>query len=88
MSPESRLDGDGAEVGRKSPRKGESSQTLREVCLITAFGDWRSYDRAMQLGVAAYLTNPFRNKELLRAVHKALEDQGGSGIDEELGTSK
>ncbi|MFQ5848848.1 MAG: response regulator [Candidatus Methylomirabilales bacterium] len=44
------------------------------VLLITAFGDWDSYARALELGVTAYLTKPFRSDELLEAVRRALEE--------------
>lgn len=42
------------------------------VLLITAFGDWRSYGRAIDLGASGYLTKPFRSEELVREVEKAL----------------
>lgn len=42
------------------------------VLLITAFGDWRSYGRAIDLGASGYLTKPFRSEELLREVEGAL----------------
>lgn len=42
------------------------------VLLITAFGDWGSYSRAVELRAAAYLTKPFRSEQLHREVQKAL----------------
>ncbi len=45
------------------------------VLVMTAFGDWWSYARAIDLGAAAYLTKPFRIEELLNEVRKALRDQ-------------
>ncbi len=51
------------------------------VLLITAFGDWGSYARAIGLGASAYLTKPFRSDELLRevqgAVRKRKDEAGG-----------
>lgn len=50
------------------------------VLVITAFGNWGSYARAIELGAAAYLTKPFRSEELQREVQRAL----GSARDASL----
>lgn len=50
------------------------------VLVITAFGDWWSYARAIDLGAAAYLTKPFRIEELLGEIRKALREQTELGI--------
>lgn len=42
------------------------------VLVVTAFGDWGSYARAIELRAAAYLTKPFRSEELQREVQRAL----------------
>jgi len=42
------------------------------VLVVTAFGDWGSYSRAIELNAAAYLTKPFRSEELQREVQRAL----------------
>lgn len=44
------------------------------VLLITAFGDWDSYSQAIEMGAAAYLCKPFRIKELLDEVRKAIRE--------------
>ncbi|MFQ5960090.1 MAG: response regulator [Candidatus Methylomirabilales bacterium] len=50
------------------------------VLLITAFGDWGSYARAIELGAASYLTKPFRSWELLREVQSVLDTAGGEAV--------
>jgi CheY-like chemotaxis protein/hemerythrin-like domain-containing protein len=45
------------------------------VLLITGFGDWGSYARAIEMGAAAYLCKPFRINELLDGVRKALGEK-------------
>ncbi len=42
------------------------------VVLLTAFGDWASYAQAIELGVSAYVTKPYRSEELLQEVKRAL----------------
>ncbi|MFQ5804796.1 MAG: response regulator [Candidatus Methylomirabilales bacterium] len=42
------------------------------VVLLTAFGDWASYAQAIELGVSAYVTKPYRSEELLNEVKRAL----------------
>lgn len=42
------------------------------VIMITAFGDWSSYARALDLGVSAYINKPLRMAELLGAVTRVL----------------
>ena len=50
------------------------------VLLITAFGDWGSYSRALELRAAAYLTKPFRREELQREVQRALSRGRGEAV--------
>lgn len=45
------------------------------VLLVTGFGDWGSYARAIEMGAAAYLCKPFRINELLDGVRKALREK-------------
>jgi DNA-binding NtrC family response regulator len=42
------------------------------VIIVTAFGDWHSYSRALELGAAAFISKPLRMSELVAAVHNAL----------------
>lgn len=42
------------------------------VIIVTAFGDWQSYSRAIELGAAAFISKPLKLAELLSAVHAAL----------------
>jgi len=42
------------------------------VIIVTAFGDWHSYTRALGLGAAAFISKPLRMSELIAAVHNAL----------------
>ena len=66
------------------PRDGglELLQTTRQisprlpVIIVTAFGDWRSYSRALELGAAAFISKPLRMSELIAAVHNALAARG------------
>ena len=46
------------------------------VIIVTAFGDWRSYSRALELGAAAFISKPLRMAELIAAVHAALAGRG------------
>ncbi len=62
------------------PRDGglELLETIRRVrsalpvIIVTAFGDWHSYRRAIELGAAAFISKPLRMSELIAAVHNAL----------------
>ncbi len=49
------------------------------VIIITAFGDWRSYSRALELGAAAFISKPLKMAELIAAIQTAL---AGSGAGE------
>lgn len=49
----------------------ETHPTL-PVIIITAFGDWGSYSRALELGAAAFISKPLKMAELLGAIHTAL----------------
>jgi DNA-binding NtrC family response regulator len=42
------------------------------VIIVTAFGDWDSYSRALELGAAAFISKPLKMAELRSAVHAAL----------------
>ena len=46
------------------------------VIIVTAFGDWHSYSRALELGAAAFISKPLRMTELIAAVHAALAGRG------------
>ncbi len=48
------------------------------VIIVTAFGDWSSYTRALDLGAAAFINKPLRMSELIAAVHAALEKRGAA----------
>ena len=60
----------------------ELLQVIREtqptlpVIIITAFGDWRSYSRALELGAAAFISKPLKLAELIGAIHTALAGRG------------
>jgi DNA-binding NtrC family response regulator len=53
----------------------ESHPTL-PVIIITAFGDWGSYSRALELGAAAFISKPLKMAELVGAIHTALAGRG------------
>jgi DNA-binding NtrC family response regulator len=42
------------------------------VIIITAFGDWGSYSRALELGAAAFISKPLKMAELVAAIRTAL----------------
>jgi DNA-binding NtrC family response regulator len=42
------------------------------VIIVTAFGDWESYSRALELGATAFISKPLKMAELTSAVHAAL----------------
>jgi len=46
------------------------------VIIVTAFGDWHSYSRSLELGAAAFISKPLRMAELIAAVHAALAGRG------------
>lgn len=60
----------------------ELLQVIREtqptlpVIIITAFGDWGSYSRALELGAAAFISKPLKMAELIGAIHTALAGRG------------
>jgi DNA-binding response OmpR family regulator len=68
------------------PRVGglELLQSIRQarpdlpVIIVTAFGDWHTYSRALELGVAAFLSKPLKLAELIAAVHAALAGRGAA----------
>jgi len=46
------------------------------VIIITAFGDWGTYSRALELGAAAFISKPLKMAELIVAIHAALAGRG------------
>jgi len=46
------------------------------VIIITAFGDWGTYSRALELGAAAFISKPLKMAELITAIHAALAGRG------------
>ena len=48
------------------------------VIIVTAFGDWGTYSRALSLGAAAFISKPLRMSELIAAVHTALAGRGAT----------
>ena len=46
------------------------------VIIITAFGDWGSYSRALELGAAAFISKPLKLAELIAAIQTALAGRG------------
>lgn len=53
-----------------------ATQPMLPVIIITAFGDWQSYSRALELGAVAFISKPLRMAELASAIHEALEGRG------------
>jgi two-component system OmpR family response regulator len=52
------------------------TQPRLPVIIITAFGDWGSYSRALELGAAAFISKPLKMAELIGAIHSALAARG------------
>jgi DNA-binding NtrC family response regulator len=52
------------------------SQPTLPVIIITAFGDWGTYSRALELGAAAFISKPLKMAELIAAIHAALAGRG------------
>jgi two-component system phosphate regulon response regulator OmpR len=52
------------------------TQPMLPVIIITAFGDWASYSRALELGAVAFISKPLKMAELVSAIHTALEGRG------------
>ena len=48
------------------------------VIIVTAFGDWQSYSRALDLGAAAFISKPLKMAELIAAVHGLLAPRGAA----------
>jgi DNA-binding NtrC family response regulator len=42
------------------------------VIIVTAFGDWANYSRALELGAVAFISKPLKLAELTSAVQHAL----------------
>jgi two-component system OmpR family response regulator len=53
-----------------------TSQPTLPVIIITAFGDWGSYTRALELGAAAFISKPLKMAELTAAIQVALAARG------------
>ncbi len=52
------------------------TQPLLPVIIITAFGDWGTYSRALELGAAAFISKPLKLAELVGAIQAALARPG------------
>lgn len=48
------------------------------VIIVTAFGDWSSYSRALELGAADFISKPLKMAELTSAVQTALARRGAA----------
>ncbi len=57
-----------------------STQPELPVIIITAFGDWQSYSRALELGAVAFISKPLKMAELTAAIHTALARRGAGQI--------
>ncbi len=55
------------------------SRPTLPVIVVTAFGDWASYARALEMGAAAFIKKPLRMSELVATVQTTLSRQGVSG---------
>lgn len=47
------------------------------VIIITSYGTSELREKAIELGAAAYFDKPFDNKKMMKAVKKALGEEGG-----------
>ena len=56
----------------------QRSHPALPVIIVTAFGDWDSYSRALALGATAFISKPLRMSELTAAVHAALAKRGAT----------
>jgi DNA-binding NtrC family response regulator len=56
----------------------QRSRLALPVIIVTAFGDWDSYSRALDLGAAAFINKPLRMSELIAAVHTALSKRNAT----------
>ncbi len=54
------------------------SRPTRPVIMVTAFGDWASYSRAVEMGAAGFINKPLRMSELIATVHSTLSRHGGA----------
>ncbi len=52
------------------------TRPMLPVIIITAFGDWGTYSRALELGAAAFISKPLKLAELIGAIHTALARPG------------
>ncbi len=57
-----------------------STQPHLPVIIITAFGDWQSYSRALELGAVAFISKPLKMAELTAAIHAALAGRGAGQV--------
>ncbi len=61
-----------AEVKRQKPSL--------PVIIITAFGEWDTYQEAVNQSVFEYVNKPVKKEELLKLVHTALLSAKGDGV--------
>lgn len=61
-----------AEVKRQKPSV--------PVIIITAFGEWDTYQEAVNQSVFEYVNKPVKKEELLKLVHTALLSAKGDGV--------
>src|SRR5438132_200559 len=66
---------DGIEATRRILETYHSYQPV--VIMVTAYGDEAHRQRAVEAGARGYLTKPFTAQELIRELHKALEEDPG-----------
>jgi len=52
------------------------TQPTLPVIIITAFGDWGSYNQALELGAAAFISKPLKMAELVATIQTALAGSG------------
>jgi DNA-binding response OmpR family regulator len=55
------------------------SRPTLPVIVVTAFGDWASYSRAVEMGAAAFIKKPLRMSELVTTVQTTLSRHGTPG---------
>ena len=56
-----------------------SGRPAPPTIIVTAFGDWGSYARALELGAFTFLSKPLSMAELLREVARVLAGRPGAG---------
>jgi FixJ family two-component response regulator len=69
------------------PRTSKGRDLIGPIIFITAHGDIPMTVRAMKAGAVEFLTKPFRDQDLLDAIHAALEqDRAERQQEEEMAT--